>query len=224
VSSLAVEIEPLCTVNPLRLYHRHMSAISAFILAGGKSSRMGTEKAFLDWAGGPLLMHMLVLATQVAGQVKIVGDRAKFAAFAPLVEDTYPGCGPLGGIHAALMNSDAELNLILGVDLPFLDAALLNYLVSQAEDSRAVATVPFAAGHYQTLCSIYRKEFSATAEQALQAGKYKIDALFPKVSLRLVDEKELAGAGFNITAFRNLNTPDEWERAKRELGSRTQHL
>jgi molybdenum cofactor guanylyltransferase len=211
-------------VNALRLYYRHVSAISAFILAGGKSSRMGTDKALLDWGGRPLLTHMLELATGVAGQVKVVGDPANFAAFAPVVEDVYPDSGPLGGIHAALVNSDTELNLILGVDLPFLDSGLLNYVVSQAAESGAVVTVPFASGYYEPLCAVYRKEFSVIAEQALRAGKYKIDALFPKVSLRVVDEKELAGAGCSLTAFRNLNTPEEWEQAKREHGSQAQHL
>jgi molybdopterin-guanine dinucleotide biosynthesis protein A len=201
-----------------------VSAISAFILAGGKSSRMGSDKAFLDLAGRPLLTHMLELAASVARQVKIVGDPAKFAAFAPVVEDIYPGCGPLGGIHAALVNSDAELNLILGVDLPFLNRGMLKYLVSQATDSGAVVTVPFARGHYEPLCAVYRKEFSAIAEHALRAGKNKIDALFPKISLRLVDDKELTDAGYSLTAFRNLNTTEEWEQAKREFSPRVQHL
>jgi len=185
---------------------------------------MGSDKAFLDWAGRPLLTLMLELATSVAGQVKVVGDPAKFATFAPVVADVYPDSGPLGGIHAALVNSDTELNLILGVDLPFLDSGLLNYVVSQAAESGAVVTVPFASGYYEPLCAVYRKEFSVIAEPALRAGKYKIDALFPKVSLRVVDEKELAGAGYSLTDFRNLNTPEEWEQAKREHGSQAQHL
>jgi len=206
------------------LYYRYVSAISVFILAGGKSSRMGADKAFLDWAGRPLLAHMVELAKSVTREVKIVGESAKFAAFAPVVEDIFPGCGPLSGIHAALMNSDSELNLILGVDLPFLDSGLLNYIASQAAESGAVLTVPSTRGHFEPLCAVYRKEFSGVAEKALQAGKFKIDALFQQVSLRVVDEKELAGAGHSLNAFRNLNTPEEWERAKREFTLRAQHL
>ena len=207
-----------------RLYHRHVSAISAFILAGGQSSRMGADKAFLDWAGRPLVTHMAELAKSVAAEVKIVGDPAKFAAFGPVVVDIYSGCGPLGGIHAALMNSDSELNLILGVDLPFLNAGLLSHVVSQAAESGAIVTVPSSRGRYEPLCAVYRKEFSVFAEKALQTGRFKIDALFQEVSLRVVDEKELEGAGHNLTAFRNLNTPEEWEQGKREVGRRVQHL
>lgn len=206
------------------MYHRHVSAISAFILAGGKSVRMGADKAFLDWGGRPLLTHMVELAASVAKQVKIVGKAAELAVFAPVVEDIYPGCGPLGGIHAALVNSNAEVNLILGVDLPFLNPGLLSYLVSQATESGAVVTVPFVYGHFEPLCAAYRKEFSVVAEKALQTGRFKIDALFQQTSLRLVDEKELAETGYSLSAFRNLNTPDEWERAKREIDSQAQHL
>jgi molybdopterin-guanine dinucleotide biosynthesis protein A len=194
-----------------------VGAISAFILAGGKSSRMGTDKALLDWAGRPLLTHMVELAKSVTREVKIVGDSVKFATFAAVVEDIFPGCGPLSGIHAALMNSDSELNLILGVDLPFLDSGLLNYVASQAAESGAIVTVPIARGYYEPLCAVYRKEFSLAAEKALQTGKFKIDALFQQVSLRVVDEKELQGAGHSINAFRNLNTPEQWEQAKREF-------
>lgn len=185
---------------------------------------MGADKAFLDWGGRPLLTHMVELAASVAKQVKIVGKAAELAVFAPVVEDIYPGCGPLGGIHAALVNSNAEVNLILGVDLPFLNPGLLSYLVSQATESGAVVTVPFVHGHFEPLCAAYRKEFSVVAEKALQTGRFKIDALFQQTSLRLVDEKELAETGYSLSAFRNLNTPDEWERAKREIDSQAQHL
>src|SRR5579864_9177416 len=162
--------QPACAIQALRLYHPHVSPISAFILAGGKSSRMGTDKAFLDWAGRPLLAHMVELAKSVTAEVRIVGDPSRFAALAPVVEDIFPGCGPLSGIHAALMSSDSELNLILGVDLPFLDSGLLNYVASQAAESGAIVTVPSARGHYEPLCAVYRKEFSLAAEKALQTG------------------------------------------------------
>lgn len=186
---------------------------------------MGSDKAFLELAGRPLLTRALEVARTVTEQVIIVGDPAKFAAFGTVVTDIYPGHGPLGGIHAALSHSDTELNLMLGVDLPFLDSRLLNYLVLQAEVSRAIVTVPFAAGNYQPLCAVYRKEFAGIAESALLEGRNKIDVLFPQISVRMIDEEELTRAGCSISSFRNLNTPEEWEEAKREFDSRSaQHL
>lgn len=185
---------------------------------------MGSDKAFLEVAGRSLLDRALELAQSISDQVKIVGDPAKFAAFGPVIPDVFSGQGPLSGIHAALASSQTELNLILGVDLPFVNAQLSNFLVDKAHESNAVVTVPFVAGHYQTLCAVYRKQFSLIAESALAHGRNKIDALFPQTGVRLVDEPELARAGLNLAVFRNVNTPEEWEQAKRDLDASAQHL
>src|ERR1700724_3975708 len=93
--------------------------VAAFILAGGKSTRMGADKAFVALDGRTLLTRALAIAQTVSSDVRIVGDPAKFAHFAPVVEDLFRGCGPLGGIHRALRMSFDELNLILAAALPF---------------------------------------------------------------------------------------------------------
>src|SRR5271167_4302314 len=95
-------------------------AIAAFILAGGKSTRMGVDKAFVDYGGRTLLARALDLASSVTPDVRIVGSQKKFAAFAPVVEDVFSDCGPLAGIHASLRASRAELNIMLAVDMPFV--------------------------------------------------------------------------------------------------------
>jgi len=201
-----------------------VNAVSAFILAGGKSSRMQVDKAFLELGGRTLLDRTLELARMVAENVTVIGDPAKFAAFAPVVPDIYSDCGPLAGIHAALLRSQTDLNLMLAVDLPFLNPRALNYLLLQAQASTALVTVPFTAGHYQPLCAVYRKAFAPAAEVALAQGRNKIDALFPTISLRVIQEEELAAAGCNAAALRNVNTPEEWEQAKREFESEAQDL
>ena len=95
-------------------------AVTAFILAGGKSTRMGTDKAFVEYDGRTLLARALDLARSVTPDVRIVGSAEKFAPFAPVVEDIFCDCGPLGGIHAALRSSPTELNVMLAVDTPFV--------------------------------------------------------------------------------------------------------
>jgi len=90
-----------------------MPEVTAFILAGGKSTRMGVDKAFAGLDGRTLLARALQLARSVASDVRIVGNKAKFARFGPVVEDMFPNCGPLGGIHAALRASATDLNLVL---------------------------------------------------------------------------------------------------------------
>ena len=191
--------------------------LTAFVLAGGKSTRMGADKSFLDIAGRPLIVHAVALASSVALQVKIAGDPQKFAAFGDVVPDIFAERGPLGGIHAALQASQTELNLVLGVDLPFVEARFLKFLIAQAGACDAVVAVPFVAGHFQTLCAIYRKSFSALAERALAEGRNRVDAIFQQTKVRIISEQELAGENFPPYMFRNLNTREDWQAAQREF-------
>ncbi len=204
-----------------------------FVLAGGKSSRMGTstDKAFLDFRGQTLLERALTVAGTVCDRVTIVGDPAKFEAvlssqfsvlskterqslrtenreLRTVIADIFPGCGPLAGIHAALTHSTAELNLMLAVDMPFVSRELLAFVFAVAEASDTViVTVPRTSRGFQPLCAVYRRDFSTVAEQALRAGKYKVDAAFSGVSVRVIEENELATAGFSEQSFFNVNTP-----------------
>ena len=191
-----------------------MSGLTAFVLAGGKSSRMGADKAFLKFEGRTLLERALALARALTGEVRIVGPREKFAAFGAVVEDVYADRGPLAGIHAALRSSSAELNLMLPVDMPRLKEAFLRHLLAVARASDAVVTVPRLASGWQPLCAVYRRPFADVAEAALEAGKNKVDALFTGVSTRVIEEDELRQFAFDAVMFQNLNTPEDWEQAE----------
>lgn len=187
--------------------------VTAFVLAGGKSTRMGRDKAFLEFGGQTLLARALDLARTLGREVRIVGDADKFAAFGPVVEDIFRDCGPLGGIHAALLGAATELNLMLAVDLPFMEPKFLEYLIAQARETGAVVTAPHTGGGLQPLCAIYRRRFAEVAERALRERRNKIDVLFSEVETRVLGEEELSRAGFSPDIFRNLNTPEQWEEA-----------
>jgi molybdopterin-guanine dinucleotide biosynthesis protein A len=197
------------------LFHMAQTGLTrmGFVLAGGKSSRMGgnTDKAFLDFRGQTLLERALGVVGAVCGKVAIVGDPAKFAKYAGagIIADIFPGCGPLGGIHAALMESSAELNLMLAVDMPFVSAKLLAFLFAAAEGNESVVTVPRAGRGLQPLCAVYRRDFASAAALALAAGNYKIDAAFTRVPVRVIEEAELMAAGFSAQSFFNVNTPQD---------------
>jgi molybdopterin-guanine dinucleotide biosynthesis protein A len=188
--------------------------VAVFILAGGQSTRMGADKALVALDGRTLLARALDLARSEAYDVRIVGEAAKFRAFAPVVEDVFPECGPLWGIHAALRASPAQLNLILAVDMPFMPPALLPFLLTRARNSAALVTVARAGGGWQPLCGVYRREFADVAEKALREGRCKIDALFDEARTQAIREDELEAAGFSASVFRNLNTREELERAR----------
>ena len=181
----------------------------AFVLAGGQSTRMGADKASLDFRGQTLLDRALSVTKEVCEKAAIVGDPAKFSKFGPVVADIFPGCGPLAGIHTALAHSDAELNLMLAVDMPFASRQLLTFLFVVAEGHDAVVTVPRTSYGLQPLCAVYRHGFLGVAERALRAGNYKIDAAFAEVSIREIAAEELAAAGFSERSFFNINTPQD---------------
>ena len=192
--------------------------VAAFVLAGGKSTRMGTDKAFVEYDGRTLLARALDLARSVTPDVRIVGSAEKFAPFAPVVEDIFPDRGPLGGIHAALRSSLSELNVMLAVDTPFVSWAFLQYLISQARSApEAAAVVPRDQAGSQPLCAVYRRQFADAAETTLRAGRNRIDVLFDTVPTRVIKPEELEGAGFSRSIFRNLNTPEELEAEKRRV-------
>jgi molybdopterin-guanine dinucleotide biosynthesis protein A len=210
------------------LFHmaRTESARMGFLLAGGKSSRMGADKAFLDFGGQTLLERALTSMSAVCDRIAVVGDPARLAKFESpkcesVVADIFPGCGPLGGIHAALVHSSASLNLMLAVDMPFVSRELLAFLFAAAENTDATITVPRTSRGLQPLCAVYSRDFCTIAEQALREGKYKIDAAFVDVTLRVIEESELAAAGFSEQTFFNVNTPQD--RGAAEGGISTRH-
>jgi molybdenum cofactor guanylyltransferase len=191
---------------------------AAFILAGGNSTRMGADKAFVMLDGRTLLQRALHLARTLTVNVSIVGAASKFQRFAPVVEDIFPGCGPLGGIHAALRSSGAELNLMLAVDVPFLPAELLGHLMARAESNpEMMAIVPRTGQGWQPLCAVYRHEFANAAEAAIRAGNYKIDAVFAGIRVKAVEDVELAEWGFSPQVFCNVNTQKELAAANESL-------
>jgi len=176
---------------------------------------MGQDKTLLTWEGETLLTRSVRLLQSVSNTVRIVGSISKFPNFSEVVEDIFPDCGPLGGIHAALANSTTELNLVIAVDMPTITAPLLVYLLRRAKDSRAMVTVPRTADGWQPLCAIYRKSLQPFAEQALKARDYKIDHLFSQVNVCEISGVELAEHGFSDAQFHNLNTPEDVRTAGR---------
>jgi molybdenum cofactor guanylyltransferase len=188
--------------------------LTGFVLIGGKSSRMGTDKALLRLPDGEtLLEHAIAVLSSVASEVRLIGSNEKYANFAstrPIVEDIFPERGPLGGIHAALVSSETELNLILAVDTPGVTPALLEYLVARAEATDALVVVPEIEGRLQPLCAAYRKQFCRLAQESLEAGRNKVDRAFGAASTMVLRQEELEAAGFGANLFRNLNTAEEW--------------
>jgi len=172
---------------------------------------MGRDKAFLRLGESLLIERAIANVGPLGGDIFIVGSRERFGVFGPTIEDIYPDCGPLGGIHAALSHSRTPLNLIIPVDMPFLGAAYLRQLVERSRDNDRWVTVTRTQHGLQPLCAVYRPQFKVLAEQALQAGEYRIDKLF-REETAIVDVRD---SEYDPAMFDNLNTADDIERASR---------
>ena len=178
---------------------------------------MGQDKAAVTLNGRTLLEHALAALHEVCRDVAILGQYELYGAVARVYEDIFPGCGPLGGIHAALSNSQTQFNLIIGVDTPFLSPGFLSYLAERAIASDAVVTAPEIDGYTQPLCTVYSLDFLPIAEKALRLGSYKIVPLFSPERTLVIQESELRRFAFAADMFENLNTPEDLARARRRF-------
>lgn len=178
---------------------------------------MGQDKALLKLNGRLLIEHARDVTKNLTEKVVFVGAVERYSLFGTTIPDTFPDCGPLGGIHAGLQFSDTDFNLFLSVDTPFIPLKFLRYLFAEAQRSQATVTYPVVNGHYQPLCAIYRQAFLLLAEAALQQRNYKIEPLFHKTSSRVIDEIELMKLGLSPSAFDNLNTTADWQQAQKRM-------
>ena len=184
--------------------------VTVQIMAGGRSTRMGRDKALVELGGRTLLQRALDTWQNYGGAVQLSVGAAERGALAPAgipaVADRYRDCGPLGGLHAGLLECRTELLLLTAVDCPFVTAELADGLL--AAIGRADACVYTAAERPQPLFGLYRRTCLAPAAELLAAGEYKMGLL-----LRRVETIRLPAA--DPAPFRNLNTPEELEREER---------
>ena len=190
---------------------------TGFVLAGGKSSRMGTNKALLKLAGLTLVERTRNLLAGICERVAILGPPDIFGHLGDCYADVYADCGPLAGIHVALMNSQTDLNLITAVDTPFLAEEFLRYLLETAASSTALVTAPVLDDFVQPLCAVYKRGFLPVAEKALKEGRYKIVPLFSEVESLVLAGEQLGRFALNSGMFDNLNTPEDYENARRRF-------
>jgi len=148
--------------------------VNGFVLAGGRSTRMGKDKALLRYGGRPLIEHAVGLLRAAGLDPHIVGVRPDLVEYAPVIEDLHPGCGPLGGIEAALVSSSSEWNVFLPVDLPFLPVVFLSYLIERSGITGASATIPMLAGRPEPLCAVYHRDLLGGIRESLEVGKHKV--------------------------------------------------
>jgi molybdopterin-guanine dinucleotide biosynthesis protein A len=207
---------------------------AGFVLAGGRSSRMGAEKALVELAGEPLIVHALRILRGAGLAVWIAGARLPLASFAPVVPDAEPDRGPLGGICAALACATASRAVFLPVDMPLLPPALVAFLLKEALTEQAVVTVPALNGYAQTFPAVVDRAALPWLHAALESGRggcyeafqLAATALRQAVHVAPVEDavKEVRLARFESLPveswFLNVNEPADLARAEAWLAGR----
>ena len=176
-----------------------MQSISAILLAGGKSTRMGRDKAALPFGDGTLLSVQL-------GKLRALGitDIVISGYGAGMIPDAVPGCGPLGGLAACLPRVQNPCALVISVDVPLVPEAALRSLI---EAHTGGVTILRHGGRTEPLIAVYDAALGATAGRLLREGKRAVRALLDSTSCRAVD------VDVDERFFLNCNTPEDYQKA-----------
>lgn len=185
------------------------NAITGIILAGGKSIRMGQDKAFIEINGVPIILRVFAVLDRLFRETIIVANQKETYAELniPVYSDLVPGQGALGGLYTGLLHSTFPYSFCVACDMPFLDRALIEYLLTRIDQYDAV--VPRTSDGLQPLHAIYSKQCLEPIRHLLDLEKTKIMDFYPLIRLQIVDEKDFLTLDPERKSFTNVNTPDE---------------
>ncbi len=193
-----------------------MKEWTGIILAGGLSSRMGSNKALLPLDGSIVLEHVAAALAPAVSRV-IVAAGPNVDAYQALgytcVEDGYPGKGPLAGLHAALEASETEWNLVCACDMPLVRPSLFTTLQRLAEsDKTHPAMVPRLEGRVHPMVGIYHINVLPSLELCLKEDRLRVTRWLEEIGCRYVEAEDLARAGVQDAAAQlsNMNTMQEY--------------
>jgi len=175
---------------------------AGFVLTGGMSRRMGSDKAGLDWGGRTLAGHMRSIVAEVADPVSLVGPGG--------LADRQPGAGPVEGIRTALAATRSASNIVVAVDLPFITPDWLDFLLARLAAGSRVAGVEIDGR--VPLCLAIGREVYTEAEAYRNRDNRSLRGFLEIVGAHIIDEATFADAGFDTRMFRNLNTPEDYAR------------
>ena len=193
------------------------SSLTAVILAGGMSRRLGRNKALEPFQGEPLIRRVIARMGQVGESVSVIVNEAQRAHELDLPEevassvDRYPGKGSLGGIVTGLITSPTVWSAFCACDMPFVNTRLYRYLASLRDGYDAV--VPVIEGRPEPTHALYSRVCIGPIEQRIEADDLKISSFFSEVRVRLVPEDEIRRLDPDLLSFFNVNTQDDLETA-----------
>jgi len=183
------------------------SSRAGFVLAGGRSSRMGQDKALLPWKGSTLIQSVAREVFSASGSMTLIGSPERYGNLGfPVISDQIEGCGPLGGLHAALSAAQGKWNLLMACDTPAVTRQLLEKLLYASQDADADALVP-TPGDLEPLSAAYNARLLPTVESAIQSKLFKMHDFVSTILAR-------SWPAPDPSVFRNVNTPEQWAEAQ----------
>lgn len=196
-----------------------IDGITCVILAGGNSSRMGSNKALLPYQGGRFIEAIHRRMTAIFREILLVTNTPELFDFLPCrkVQDLIPGMGALSGIHSGLHHSATPFIFAVACDMPYVNPVLIRHLASLSEGSDVV--VPETGKGLEPLHAIYGKNALPPMEEALHSGKGRIVSFFDKVRIRKVAREEVSRFDPDFESFRNINTPEDYFRFREGVRS-----
>lgn len=189
--------------------------MTGIVLAGGKSRRMGKDKAQLSWHNGTLLTVAVDVLAPICNQIVVVGPIRELPRSVQWTQDRYIGKGPLAGLHAGLSETTNEGAIVLACDMPTVSSVLLEQLIRLSEGADIV--IPVHSGRYEPLCAWYSKESCLPViERLLEEGKTSLLDILPYVRVVKLQVEEILARDLVKRTFLNLNFPEEYEAAKQK--------
>ena len=173
---------------------RMPGGVIGYVLAGGRSSRMGQNKALLELGGQTLLGHAVRNLLEVCDSVRVLSSCPDLTGYAPLVPDVHPECGPLGGLEAAMLDSGSDWNLFLPVDMPFMPSIFLKKWVRRtlaAADSGVKLAMFTVDGVPQPTLLLIHRAFFPFIEQAVQRKAFKLYPVLAAAAEELARKENL---------------------------------
>ena len=187
-----------------------MNKVAGFIAAGGRSSRMGTDKAWLEIGGRPMIERVIEAVRPVASTVSVIANDSSYARLGLRVfEDTNKGIGPLEAIRTALANSSEDRALVVACDLPFVTAELFEFLIAKSGLHQAIVPVG-EDGKIETLCGVYARDALECVTDLIERGERMVRVLFAEVSTCLVPFNDLKHLSGSEHFFENVNSRSDY--------------
>ena len=185
--------------------------MNAAILVGGKSSRMGSNKAFLELKGKTFIELQIDLLREIFNDIFISANTSSEYEYLNLsiFKDVYPGKGPLGGIYTSLINSSSLHTFMLACDMPFIGPELINHLKDLTKEYDVV--IPKSEKGLEPLHAFYSKKCIDPIKRSLEEDNLRITSFFPHVNVKIVELDNLNLSDCFKNSIKNLNTRDDYE-------------